>query len=330
MMTLLPSSTSTGDASYGAEPRHPDGRAIRRDVPLEFMEEFSDLINTYGIMGKFSVVPYPAGLGPLTDGWPGGSVEAIEKWVSIVQRRIASKMDISPEMPTHYYALDLETRRLLPEREDDWSDHQTAQALLRYISYGLEILREVGLRPTGVTSPWDFGSRVEEAYRQAIADAFENLYGSGTFWYFLHVRPEGEGFHSTVAVRKGHTKLVSIASEAKDYLWQAMEVNRSDAAFIAQTASLLLSEDGNGGRLAELFNAEAPLVFHTHWQSLFSDRRRTGLRALETVCQRMEDNWQTGFRWTKCSQFAENISTHDADTPGNSVQPASGSQRGVK
>ena len=311
-------------ASYRGEARHPDGRPVRRDVPLDFLDRFCDVVASYGVMGKFSVVPYPAGLGPITEGWSGRDAREIEEWLNRVRRRIYPRMDISPEMLTHHNALDLSTAKPLDERENDWSSHQNVQTLREYIVYALSLLKAVGLRATGVTSPWDFGIHVEDAYREAILKAFAEIRPGRTFWYFLHIRPDGRGFGSSLVLRRRGTALVSICSVARDYLWQAMETDRSDDEYVSSTADCLLTEDGNGGRLAELFHNGAPIVFHTHWQSLFCDGRETGLEVLERVCQRMEDNWRGQYRWMSCSQFAERIAASARNTKQRSSSQGSG------
>jgi len=49
------------------------------------------------------------------------------------------------------------------------------------------------------------------------------------------------------------------------------------------------------------------MVFHTHWQSLFSNGRRTGLRVLDEVARRVESVWESQVRWLKCSELAEQV-----------------------
>jgi len=39
-----------------------------------------------------------------------------------------------------------------------------------------------------VTSPWDSRIHVEDAYREALMEAFAEIQSGRTFWYFLHIR----------------------------------------------------------------------------------------------------------------------------------------------
>ena len=94
-------------------------------------------------------------------------------------------MDITPEILTHARALDLETMTPLSMNERNWTEEQTAATMTSYIARALKILQRVGLSPTGVTSPWDFGIGVEEEYRVAIRQARFGI-GVGQTWYFLH------------------------------------------------------------------------------------------------------------------------------------------------
>jgi len=49
------------------------------------------------------------------------------------------------------------------------------------------------------------------------------------------------------------------------------------------------------------------MVFHTHWQSLYSNGRRTGLRVLDEVGRRVRAAWGEDIRWLKCSDLASEV-----------------------
>ena len=40
-------------------------------IPLDFLGQFAQLCRSHGMRGKFSVLPYPAGLGSILEGWEG-------------------------------------------------------------------------------------------------------------------------------------------------------------------------------------------------------------------------------------------------------------------
>jgi hypothetical protein len=215
-------------------------------------------------------------------------------------------MDITPEILTHAKTLDLATHTLLPENERDWSAHQTAETMTPYIAEALRILKSVGLPATGVTSPWDFGSKVEPEYQRAIMNAQQQVNDRRQTWYFLH--QSGElSFQSKVVRRDGDAWLVSIVAQCPDVFWQTMETHQTGEAYVRSVADQLLTEDGQRGRAAELFRAGTPVVMLAHWQSLFSNGRKTGLRVLDEVGRRVQTAWGSRVRWVTCFELAQEI-----------------------
>jgi len=68
---------------------------------------------------------------------------------------------------------------------------------------------------------------------------------------------------------------------------------------------LLITEDGSAGRLVDLYRNGSVLSFHTHWQSLFSEGRATGLADLRILMARIREHLGDHIRWTKCSDLAD-------------------------
>jgi hypothetical protein len=292
------------------------GEPVVRDVPVDFMCQFADTIERHGIRGKFSVLPYPAGLGKISEGWPGCDRRALAEWIETARSRVMPLMDICPEILTHARTVNLATMTLLEENERNWAAHQTAETLTPYIAAGLRWLNEVGLEATGVTSPWDFGREVEPAYQRAVFDAMRQVNGRDHTWYFLHANFEGTRLLSRVALREGEGWLVSIVSQGNDFAWQTMDTLESGDDYVRSIADLWLTADGSAGRLAELFHAGTPVIFHTHWQSLYSNGRRTGLRVLDEVGRRVASAWGADAEWTKTSAVADMVARMDeAQTP---------------
>lgn len=291
----------------GGVPRQASGEPVLREIPTDFLGEFIEVIERWQVRGKFSVLPYPAGLGPIDTGWDGCDRGAMGEWLELVRQRVTPLMDITPEILTHARAVDLESMTLLAENERDWSRHQTAASMEPYISLALEILNRVGLPAAGVTSPWSFGAEVEEEYGLAIRRAMDRVNGRSQSWYFLHSDNHSTDFRSEVVWRESDAWLVSLWAQVSDYLWDTMETGAHDEEHVATVADAYLTADGNGGRFAELFGAQTPMILCTHWQSLFSNGRRTGLRVLDEVCQRIARNWGDRVVWTGCSQLAEGV-----------------------
>ncbi len=295
-----------GERQKTDKPTLKSGEPIVRDVPVAFAAELAEVLRRRGIKGKFSVLPYPAGLGSVAQGLPGYSQAEVERWLAIVRREIAPRMDITPEILTHAKAIDLATHTLLAENEREWSTHQTAETMTPYIAEALQILKSVGLPATGVTSPWDFGSKVEPEYQRAIVKAQQQVNGRRQTWYFLH--QSGElSLQSKVVRREGDGWLVSIVSQCPDVFWQTMETKETGDAYVSSVADQLLTEDGRRGRAADLFRAGTPIVMLAHWQSLFSNGRKTGLRVLDEVGRRMQTAWGSRVHWVTCFELAQRI-----------------------
>ncbi|HLV80660.1 MAG TPA: hypothetical protein VKT32_10275, partial [Chthonomonadaceae bacterium] len=58
------------------------------------------------------------------------------------------------------------------------------------------------------------------------------------------------------------------------------------------------------GRLVELLHGGGPLVLVTHWQSLYSNGSRLGLRTYQEVCARVRALWSDRLAWRKLSEIA--------------------------
>lgn len=286
------------------QPTQQSGEPVAREIPLDFLHQFVDVVEHWGVRGKFTVLPYPAGLGPIDQGWPGCDQQALEAWLDQVRRHVAPRLDITPEILTHAQALDLDSMALFEENERDWSRHQSAATLTPYIGLALEILQRVGLPATGVTSPWDFGAQVEEEYRAAIRRALARVGGHERSWYFLHSDDTGVGLRSEVVWRDGESWVVSLWAQVPDYCWATMETRATGPAYVASVADAYLTEDGQRGRLAHLHAAGTPMVLCTHWQSLYTNGRRSGLFVLDEVCRRVSRAWGDQVRWMSCGELA--------------------------
>ena len=110
-----------------------------------------------------------------------------------------------------------------------------------------------------------------------------------------------------MVLREGNEWLVSSVSQCGDHIWETMETQDDSLAYVRSVADRYLTEDGGQGRLAELFHAGTPMVFHTHWQSLYSNGRGTGLRVLDELGRRIAGAWGEDVRWLKCSGLASEV-----------------------
>ena len=269
-------------------------------VPRTLVDEFADLVEACGIRGKFSVIPNPFGLGRIDQDLQGVSRADLHYFLDVVRSRIAPYLDITPEVLTHWNALDLATGQLLPYWEHVWSRSQDRTTLEPYLTLALQILENVDLPCAGMTSPWDFGDGVEIEYAEALLAAQRALYGNTFTWYFLQMDATSPQVapHRTVFRPESHEAVVGIvACDAFDFGYAVWHGG-------APAPDLLISADGASGRLVEVLNAGGPAAFHTHWQTLFSQGTRSGLHALRAVADRLADHYGERIVWTRCADLA--------------------------
>jgi len=280
-----------------------DGRPLLEEIPMQVLGHFADVIQRWGIRGKFSIVPGMGGRGDLVHGIEGGRTEEIRAWLDLARERLAPQMDFCPEMITHNLTLDLATGGFLPLSETEWSAAQTAETLTPYIVRALEMLREAGIEATGITSPWDFGIKVEPAYRRACAAAMRAVYGKDRSWYFLHSR--GPAARPEVVISEPPTQLVSIPCTINEHFWQTINSPRHDREYVMGIADRFLSADGRTGEIRASLEAGGWPLLVSHWQSLFSNGLETGIAVLDEVGRRAQEHLSDMVVWCSASELME-------------------------
>ncbi|RKY59780.1 MAG: hypothetical protein DRP94_02580 [Candidatus Latescibacterota bacterium] len=273
----------------------------------EFVEEFSRFVEETGVKGKFTVMPYtfPEAL---DQALRGERPARIRRLLEEVRRHIAPNFDITPEMLTHNPVVDLRTGGFVYPcvPEHIWSQDQDAETLAPYIARALQILKEVGLEATGVTSPANFGRDVEGEYARAVLEAQKQVNGRSLTWYFLHVEPEaGTVLPRLVLVDEARREaVVSITSGYGDYRRDPELEGRPISEKALRYADQYIAPDGGGGRLVELFRAGSYIIFHHHWWRMMEDCR-LGFEVLREVVGRMGEAFGKGIRWMRTSEVAE-------------------------
>ena len=273
-----------------------DGRPLVDQVPNSFMEEFCEIIETYGIKGKFSIVPMPGGRGDILNGIPGFPQEEIDDWLDMARNRVAKYFSICPEMLTHAGAVDLSNGKIMDINEEVWSRSQDRQTLTPYITKALTLLKDAGFSITGISSPWGFGRMVEDEYVFAIAEAMYNVFGKADSWYFTWF-DDNPSAVPTVTFDNAGRRVVSIPATIYDYLWETMHTTDTSEEYISSVINPILSEDGTSGKLIEILDGGGIPVILTHWQSLFSNGSRTGLTALTHLAQRIQNHLAHRVEW---------------------------------
>jgi len=277
-------------------------------IPNAFTRDFADLCASYGVRGKFSVLPIPGGLGRLdrkVNYVPSGHVRGFLK---IVRERIAPRFDITPEILTHASAWRLPSGGALHVFEDVWFERARLSEMTDYIALALRILKKVGLPANGVTSPWSTGISREKTYARAIAQAQWRVHRRKFTWYFLHCLCPKTARWPWVSYRSRKTgqTVVSVPATTGDAFWatQNHRTRRAARAAAEEGVDRLLDRRGAGGQVRELSDRKVPIVLLTHWQSLFSDGRAAGLWGLERLLKRIEKAFCEQVRWTTCKDLA--------------------------
>lgn len=283
--------------------------AEERTIPLDFMETWCSWIHEVGIRGDFTILPYPAGLGRIDVGLEGYDRDEMRAWVELARRYVAPQFDVHCEILTHTNALDLATGKLLPQSEHDWTELQDEAALTDYFAAAMQILNEAGLPNYGLTQPCTYHGD-ESMYARAILAAEKRVNGRKITHNLLHMDSEAR----TVPPRITHCDpeageaVVSVWAATGDYIWGTQE-HGSERASLApeQIADFYLTEDGKKGRLADLMRGGGMPVLITHWQSLYSNGSRLGLRTYREIVRRITALWGREVVWSKLSELSEHF-----------------------
>ena len=277
-------------------------------IPLDFTRAFADICNRYGVKGKFSVLPMPSGAGRIDEKLSYVPPQALAGFLQVVREEIAPAFDITPEILTHQAAVDVASGRYLHVYEDAWFRTATIPQMTDYLALAFRILRNAGLDPTGVTSPWATGIEQEDAYAEAIGRAYYRVTRRTFCWYFLHCLTPATARRPWVAWRDPAQKLTvaTVPALTDDMYWatQTAATKAASRRLAREGVDQLLTADGRAGQLRELFDSGYPLIILTHWQSLFSRGWRTGLDALEETVARMQRVFGADIQWMPLRDLA--------------------------
>ena len=276
-------------------------------VPPAFALQFGKLCSRYGVKGKFSVVPMPAGLGRLDETENVSQVPAanIREFIRIVREQIQPRFSITPEVLTHYRAYDLKTGYCLHVFEDVCFSSLSAEEIADYVGLALTILSNTGLDPQGMTSPWRCGIDNEDNYAAGIGMAFRKVMNRDRCFYFLH---SGDDFKKPILMCDSEKtgRVVSIPNNTFDAFWPTQ--NPADARTAAEEArkniDKLLAPDGRTGMVRDLYEQGLPIILISHWQRLYSDGRLTGLNGLDFLVQRINRIFGRQVEWMTFQEIA--------------------------
>ena len=287
-----------------------DGEPRRwEDVPVvhpeAFTREFAEFCLENDVKGKFSVVPCPAALGRIDEGLDLFSKAQQESWLKMCRELILPNYDITPEMITHSFVVDLETLQPVdPNLWEQWGWNQLPtdqeELVTDYIALACQILDNVGLTPAGVTSPGGFGNPLD-FYAKCAEAALRRVTGNPTPYLFKRMTSETP-IETPVWYpdREAETAMGEIIACAGDW-------TGSWTGYGEVSVEKYITADLQGGRMPAAIDAGGPAVMLSHWQGFYglhNDDRR-GFNTFKTVVRRLKERDPHGERtkWRKCSEI---------------------------
>lgn len=285
--------------------------------PESFTREWAEWCSENSVRGKFSVVPCPAGLGRIDQGLPLFGQRQLDSWLRMCREVIMPSFDITPEMLTHSFVLDLETMQPLESRiweQYEWEalPEDQEELITDYIAMSCQILANVGLSPTGVTSPGNFGGKTLAFYAKVAGNAVRQVTGNPTPFFFNNIVMEGS---VPVPVwyldRSRGTAVGEIVASTGDW-------TGSWTGYGTVDPDKYITGDLCGGRLPELIEAGDPAVLISHWQGFYGmhNEDRRGFKTLKTVVRRLQelDPYGERTRWRKVSEITNYACAREAAT----------------
>jgi hypothetical protein len=275
-------------------------------VPAEFTRRVADAFDRFDLRGKLTIIPMPSCLGRIDRSLKRVPQEHLEQFLKVVRERIAPRFDITPEFLTHLRAYDLKTAGYQHIYEDAWISRAPPEEIVEYFVLALEILKNVGLAATGMTSPWSSGIDVEKKYAKALAEAQWKVFQRKLTWYFLHATSWDKPRQCSLEYedRAREQVVISVPANTADIFWSMEQPVTQRLQFIRNGIDRLASADGRTGRIRQLIDSGHPVVLVTHWQSLYTQGTGLGLEGLCALAKRIRNAFGNSLEWVTCSELA--------------------------
>jgi hypothetical protein len=279
-------------------------------VPAKFTRRVADTFNRFDLHGKFTVIPMPSCLGRIDQSLKRVPQDHLLEFLKQIREQVAPRFDITPEFLTHLSSYDLKTGNYRRHMyEDTWITQASKEEIVEYFTLAFQILKNVGIESTGITSPWVSGIDVEDKYAESLADSQWNIYKRKLTWYFLYAASDKEKPYQCDVKYKNTERgqvVVSVPANAGDIFWSMDLPDKKDRSkFIKEGIDRLLSPDGKTGRIRNLIDSGFPVVIVTHWQSLYTQGTELGLDGLIALAERIQKVFKSDFEWIKCSEMAK-------------------------
>jgi hypothetical protein len=278
------------------------------EIPDSFVRKFAAWARENGVKGKYSIVPFPACVGRLDREIPGWTQQELKQSLDLVRTDILPNWDIHPEMVTHTRVIDTKTGHPYPEISPrfmenwKWCGGRSVDEIADYLSYGLGILKNVGLPCEGVTTPGGFGSDARPQLAQATFEACRSVYQSEIPHYFRDLYSSGE--QSVAPLVQNVSGLgsddprcvVHVLGCTGDWTggWDCVTPNGADA---------FITEDGQRGRMVEVIKRGEPAIMVCHWTGIYWNGLEIGFEIFREVVKRLHATFDH-LHWMKLSEIA--------------------------
>jgi hypothetical protein len=278
------------------------------EIPDAFVRTFGEWCAGHGVKGKYSIVPYPACVGRLDRGLPGWTDRELRDSLDLVRSLLMPHWDIHPEMVTHTRVIDTTTGHPYPDHSLkfmenwDWTTGRSADEIANYMTYALQILKNVGLPCEGVTTPGGFGNRALPELAQATLEAVRDVFSAEVPHYFRHLYDSGE---ASVAPRVEYAAglggrdprcVVSIIACTGD--WTGGWDNTPPAG-----ADRFITQDLQRGRMVDVILRREPALMLAHWTGFYWNGEHLGFKVFQEVVGRLHARFDN-LIWMKLSEVA--------------------------
>jgi len=280
---------------------------LPREIPDAFVRKFGEWCREHGIKGKYSVIPYPACIGRIDQSLPDWSRKQLEESLKVVREFMMVDWDIHPEMVTHTWAINTKTGKPYTEKNEQFMENwgfsvgKSAEQLAEYMAYALRLLKNVGLRCEGVTTPGGFGNRSREALARGTLLAVRDIFQAEIPHYFRHLFTGKESVAPRVEEASGLDTddprcVVSIVGCTGDWFggWDGLSPGSVDQ---------FITEALEGGRLPEIIDRGEPAIMVSHWPGLYFNGDEVGFAILQDVVRRLHRR-DEDLIWMKLSEIA--------------------------
>lgn len=284
-----------------------DWKKLPREIPDNFVRKFGQWCREHKVKGKYSVVPYPACVGWMDRDLPGWSKKELDASIKLVREFMMPDWDIHPEMVTHTWVINMKTGRPYSERSErfmenwKWTDGKSVDELADYMSYSLQILKNVGLRCEGITTPGGFGNRVLANLAQAALQSCRDVFKAEIPHYFRHCYTDDRSVAPRVEYACGLTGsdpkcVVSIIGCTGDWFggWDGLSPGSVDR---------FITENLKGGRLPKVIDKGEPAVLVCHWPGIYFNGEEVGFKIFKEVFRRIHAKYDN-LLWMKLSEIA--------------------------